>query len=138
VSGLNSIQVLKKHNLRNTPFRLQVADVFVNAEAAITLKEIEKKLKDFDRITLYRTLKSFEQQGVIHKIASTGEPKYALCQDKCEEDHHHHDHIHFHCDSCAKTFCVDVDSLPGIKLPENYSMKELEIIVKGTCSKCNN
>lgn len=132
-----AIHVLKNHGLRKTPFRIQVIELFLSSHAAITLKEIEHVLGEFDRITLYRTLKSFEQQGIIHKIASTGDTKYALCQDKCEEDHHHHEHVHFHCDLCEKTYCVDVAELPSISLPKLYKVKELEVIIKGTCATCN-
>ena len=43
---------------------------------------LEKAFPRADRITIYRTLKTFEEKGIVHGIEEgTTEVKYALCQE---------------------------------------------------------
>lgn len=130
-------KILKKHKLRITPIRLDVINSFSQAGRALSSNDIEQSIVDVDRITLYRTLKSFEDKGVIHKaLDGTSIQKYALCESNCTEDHHHDEHVHFHCLVCEDTVCLDHITLPNLTLPSGYSVKETNIIVNGTCQKC--
>ena len=62
----------------------------------------------FDRVTLYRTIKQFEEKGLIHEVIDTkGQAKYALCVTECTTHEHHDDHLHFHCSQCDRTIGVD-------------------------------
>ena len=128
---------LQNKGLRATSFRLAVYEIFIQNDSAISLNYIESKLKNFDRITLYRTLKLFKEKGLIHEITfSNKEKKFALCQEKCTEaNDHSHDHIHFHCDQCKEIFCVDAPEFPKINL-EGYSINKIEIQAIGTCQNC--
>ncbi|MBT8191615.1 MAG: transcriptional repressor [Saprospiraceae bacterium] len=130
--------ILSQHKLRKTPFRIQVLDVFLkNGEQALSNARLESKLDDFDRITLYRTLKTFEKSGIIHQaIDGSNENKYALCHANCTEHNHHDNHAHFLCDQCGETYCIENVISPGFKLPLNYSLKTVHIALGGTCSRC--
>ncbi|MBK9150390.1 MAG: transcriptional repressor [Saprospiraceae bacterium] len=129
--------ILKKHGMRITQFRLDVLNIISTAGSALSNQDIENKLHDPDRITLYRTLKSFEDKGIIHRaLDSTQTAKYALCAGECTEHKHHHHHVHFHCIACENTFCVDNVAVPSIELPSGYHVLDINIIVDGTCEKC--
>lgn len=129
---------LKEKNIRSTPFREVVLNIFDDANYALSLQNIEDKLGEHDRITLYRTLKTFKEKGVIHEIALPDEPiKYALCEHSCNDEHHEHNHIHFKCNDCGEVFCKDIKELPQIKIP-NFKITELEISAKGICENCKN
>lgn len=130
--------LLRSKNLRVTPFRLAVLSVFSKHKNAIDLARIEKSLKEFDRITLYRTIRTFIDHGLIHEIVMPGDiKKLALCNDECSgEDHeHHHQHLHFKCDACDEIYCLELNHFPEIKYPE-FSIKRLEIQGGGICSGC--
>jgi Fur family ferric uptake transcriptional regulator len=102
-------KLLKNRNIRITPFRIEVLEVFNSFENAIDLSQLEQSLGDFDRITLYRTLKTFQEKGLIHEIVMTGEiKKYALCEESCGDNHHHHqhNHLHFYCKSCEEILLI--------------------------------
>ncbi|MEY3321815.1 MAG: hypothetical protein RLZZ417_1398, partial [Bacteroidota bacterium] len=58
--------LLKKHDLRLTQVRKEVLSVFLIKEQALSQSDIENDLGKTDRITLYRTLRSFEDNGLIH------------------------------------------------------------------------
>lgn len=130
------MSLLKDKNIRNTPFREDVLTIFKNSNFALSLQNIEENLNNHDRITLYRTLKTFKEKGVIHEIALPNEPiKYALCEHNCSDEHHQHNHIHFKCINCEEVFCKDVKELPQINIP-NFSITEIEISAKGICENC--
>ena len=130
--------LLKDKKISDTPFRKAVLSIFGKYNYAIPLSLIEKELKEFNRITLYRTIKVFLEKGIIHKITlSDNKSNYALCQEACSTVAHHHQHIHFKCSICNKVFCVEIDEFPTIKLSQ-YKIEQLEIQATGLCKNCNN
>lgn len=131
------MHLLQKKKIRTTPFRLKVLEAFTSHENALTLGQIEQYIGDHDRITLYRTLKTFEEKGLIHEIVIGGEmKKMALCSDGCgDQDHdHNHQHIHFLCTNCKEVFCIDYH-LPEIKIP-GFTVENIEVQGQGLCANC--
>jgi Fur family ferric uptake transcriptional regulator len=71
---------LIKRDIKPTAMRELVLKVLTNQNSAISLSELEHKFEKADRITLYRTLKTFEVNKLMHSIEDgTGSSKYALC-----------------------------------------------------------
>ncbi len=134
---MSTDNILKKHNLRVTPFRTLVLSLFTSAGKALSSHDLETELQDADRITLYRTLKSFEEKGIIHKaIDGTITQKYALCENECSEYHHHDEHVHFHCEKCENTFCLEQVFVPRVRMPDGFSAKQTNMVVSGVCDHC--
>lgn len=131
--------IFKKSKLRVTQSRRDILQIFLDAPHAISNSDIEGKMDEVDRITLYRTLRTFEDKAVIHAVNDgTGQTKYALCDIECTDDnHHHHDHVHFHCTNCASTYCVDEVRVPSVDLPQGYKVQDVELILKGLCNNCS-
>lgn len=130
-------ELLKSKKIRITDFRLTLLTIFNAKNQAITLNHIENELKNFDRITLYRTLKTFKEKGVIHEIAYPNEMKlYALCETNCSASTHSHQHVHFHCKKCESVLCVALDSFPALNL-KGYRTDQIEIQLTGICINCN-
>ncbi len=129
-------QILKKHQLKRTSVRKGLLTIFLNSETALSHAMIEKQV-EYDRVTLYRTLNTFEEKGIVHKIMNfEGVAEYALCASGCAEDHHHDHHIHFYCEKCRKTSCMPEEYTPKIELPTEYQVKEIQFSVKGVCPTC--
>lgn len=129
--------LLKDKKISETPFRKEVLSIFAKYSNAIPLSIIEQDLEQYNRITLYRTIKLFVQKGIIHEITISGEhSNYALCKAECNTISHLHQHIHFKCKKCQIIFCVEIDEFPSIKLPD-YKIEQLEIQATGLCLKCN-
>ena len=100
-------------------------------------REDEKGEEKMDRITLYRTLRTFEEVGIIHQAVDiSGKMKFALCSDDCTTDHHEDSHAHFHCKKCEKTVCLDDIKIPSIQLPANYQLQDKQLVLSGICDEC--
>lgn len=138
MNSVTSDNLLKTYKLRSTPNRKTILHLFLRKECALSHADIEKEIADdLDRVTVYRTLKTFLSKGLIHKVLDDeGTLKYALCNDDCTVVEHHHDHVHFKCLRCGLTNCLDI-IVPEIKLPGNYEIEETNILVQGICEQCS-
>ncbi|HSJ68615.1 MAG TPA: transcriptional repressor [Anditalea sp.] len=137
----NTADILKDHNLRVTSCRRDVLKSFFRRQEALSHSDLEEELKDdFDRVTIYRTLKTFLEYDLIHKVLDdSGATKYALCshEHNGETHHHQHDHVHFKCEKCGKTNCIEEISLPVVSLPSGYVSKDVSLLIQGVCNKCS-
>lgn len=133
-----SIKILKANGLSKTEARIKVLTLFLDSPNAISLQSIETAIDKIDRITLYRTLKTFEAKGIIHKaVDGTTHPKYAMCEATCDEHNHKDNHAHFHCTSCEKTICLEDVPTPNIpSMPVGLTIKETNLILSGLCMDC--
>lgn len=134
----SSESILRAKQLSLTVSRKKILDLFLDSDGALSHGQIEKKLgEEFDRVTIYRTLQTFLDKGIIHDIPTPGNAiHYAVCHDNCTTGHHHDHHIHFICDHCGHTLCLDDVQVPSIKLPKGYTGKRMEMVVNGICKNC--
>lgn len=130
--------ILKRNQLSVTASREKILHLFLEQSGALAHGDIEKRAGEkFDRVTVYRTLQTFVEKGIIHTIPTADNSvRYALCKDNCEAGHHHDQHIHFVCSHCGQTFCLDDVVTPEIKLPPGYSTNHIEVVVNGICREC--
>jgi len=129
--------VLRRKSLSITDSRKKILSLFLTSRDALAHGDIEKKAGEkFDRVTVYRTLQTFVEKGIVHTIPTADNSVlYALCKD-CSEDHHHDDHVHFVCSNCNATICLDDVVSPDIKLPEGYIPRNVQVVINGVCKDC--
>ncbi len=132
-------KLLKAHQLRKTETRLDVLELFLHKKTALAQRDIEEELGEVDRITLYRTLRSFENKGLIHRAIDGSEKlRFALCKHECNPDEGHFDeHAHFHCYECKQTMCLDQIHTPAVKVPTGYKIQSTHLVLKGICENCS-
>ena len=132
------VQLLSQHGLRNTAMRRSVLELLSRAPFALASSEIEQQLgEDVDRITLYRTLKSFEEKGLIHRVPdNTDVAKYAACSIECSQHAHFDNHVHFKCSRCQHTYCLQQVSIPAVALPAQFKAENRDYLLQGVCGKC--
>jgi Fur family ferric uptake transcriptional regulator len=130
--------LLRKHHLSVTEGRVRILDLFLRAGGALSHADVEKAGGPaFDRVTIYRTLQSFVEKGIIHTIPTAeNNVRYALCNDTCTEQHHQDNHVHFVCNTCGKTVCLDHTSIPSVQLPQGFIPRQVQVIVNGICDSC--
>lgn len=132
-------ELLKKNELSVTAGRKQILEFFLQQDGALSHSDIEKKAGGkFDRVTVYRTLQAFLEKGLIHSIPTADNSiRYALCKDDCSGGHHRDDHVHFICNTCGNTMCLEDVTIPPIKLPGGFVTEQVEMLVSGVCKSCN-
>src|SRR6478609_4770693 len=131
-------EILKRNQLSVTESRCKILELFRNNTGALAHADIEKRTGEhFDRVTVYRTLQTFVEKGIVHTIPTADNTVlYALCKD-CTEGHHHDDHVHFVCTNCGTTICLDDVVSPRIDLPEGYIAQSVQVVIHGICKDCN-
>jgi Fur family transcriptional regulator, ferric uptake regulator len=131
-------EILKHNQLSVTGSRKKILELFLSSAGALAHSDIEKKTGEkFDRVTIYRTLNTFLEKGIIHNIPTPDNSVlYALCIDNCSEGHHHDNHVHFVCSSCGNTTCLPEITIPAVQLPRGFLPEEFQMVVTGLCKAC--
>lgn len=128
---------LKNRNIRPTAMRLRVLAFLLKQKASVSLAGLEEFFRRADRTTLYRTLKTFEENGLIHRIMDdTGSSKYALCSSDCQCSYPRDLHPHFFCTNCEDVYCLTGYHLPEVPVPDHFIAKDASYLIKGTCEAC--
>jgi Fur family ferric uptake transcriptional regulator len=130
-------KLLKPYGLKLTLCRFKLFEIFLSKDRAITYTEILQLTEhSIDRVTVYRTLKAFEDLGVIHRVIATdGSSNYALSQ--ADNKTNANQHLHFNCIKCHGVFCLDDQQVPAVSLPAAYEVHALTMTVVGICKKCS-
>ncbi len=130
-------QKLLSKNIKPTPVRKLVLKKLLEEGVALSLVEIERKFEKLDRSSIYRTLRTFEKNYLVHAIPDgNGTVRYAVCDEHCTCEPHHL-HLHFLCLQCNKTYCLSDYPLQIPPLPPAYEVKSADFIIKGLCPSCN-
>ena len=121
---------------RNTASKQVVLDVLTASDVALSQDDIEREVKgSMDRVTVYRVLNRFCEDGYVHKILSDdGKHYFAICLN-CEEKKHHHNHFHFRCVKCQQVECLKEEV--NVKIPSGYRLQNVNCILSGYCQKCS-
>ena len=128
--------LLQQRHIQPTAMRLLVLEYLLHNKQAVSLKQMETDFWHADRSTLFRTLKTFEEKKLVHRIEDgSGHAKYALCAESCEcrlEDVH----LHFFCTTCEKTYCLEDQLIPLFSLPPSFRPEHANLVIKGLCADC--
>lgn len=132
------IDILKHNQLSITDNRLSILELFQKSSKALSHADIERlSEKHFDRVTIYRTLQTFVDKGIIHTIPTADNSIiYALCKETCSEGRHHDDHVHFLCEQCGTTYCLDNITIPQVNVPKGFTVHQTNVLVNGVCRNC--
>lgn len=130
--------LLKNHSLRITDVRKKVLYCFVEKDVAWSHADIEVRLtKEYDRVTIYRTLNSFLEKGLLHKVFDdSGVAKFALCKHNCNEHQHNDNHVHFKCEVCSKVICFHDMEIPHLPVLKGFTIHQVNLLVQGVCPEC--
>lgn len=131
------VHKLKHRGIKPTAGRLLILKEMIRGNEAVSLPDLEHYLPTIDKSTISRTLSLFLLHGLIHTIDDgSGAMKYAVCDDDCEcevED----EHTHFFCTECHRTFCLKQIAAPQVRLPDGFTLNNINYVIKGLCPECN-
>lgn len=130
-------KLLRARDLKATSTRLEALSIIAGYPKAMPYSKLRDELKDFDRVTLYRTIQALTEHGIIHKAMTAGDDTYyALCGRGCSTLEHDHGHIHFKCTSCNQVSCVFPDEPLNLNISQHI-VHNIAIEASGICMSCN-
>ena len=135
VSSLSCIDLLTSHGVRPTSGRILVARALAEADRPLTMSELEDKLVTIDKSGIFRALTVFREHHVVHVIESAEGARYELCFADVrgmDDDRH----VHFHCEHCHRTLCLEQVPVPNVALPDGFVVHGASHVVEGICADC--
>jgi len=130
-------QKLQNRGIQPTAMRLRVLEYLMQHEAAVSLSDLEHYFSRSDRTTLYRTLITFSEKGLVHQIHDeSGSTKYALCSEDCTCSYPDDMHVHFYCSVCENTYCLPHLPIPEFDLPDKFTPDHGNFVITGRCPSC--
>lgn len=130
------VKLLAEHGVKATSNRIVVVRTLATSIRPLTLAELEHLILSIDKSGIFRALSLFRKHHLVHAIEDgSGALRYELC-------HSHSDgedddlHVHFFCEQCQRTFCLDGVPVPRVDVPPGYVATSASHIVKGICPDC--
>jgi Fur family peroxide stress response transcriptional regulator len=125
-----------EEGLKITPQRSLIFDELSKATdhptADAIYKRVRKSLPNISFDTVYRTLLSFTEIGIISLVEGTGEQK--------RFEPNSHQHHHFRCITCYTIYDFENDAYNDIAVPESVQRQGViihkRVVLEGICSKC--
>lgn len=129
-------ELLEKGGVKPTANRLLVMRELLKAERPMSLMEVETALETMERSSVLRVLSLLLEKDVVHAVEDgRGVTKYEICRGESHcsiKDMH----AHFYCENCHQTFCFENISAPLINIPEDFSIRTVNYMLKGLCPRC--
>lgn len=136
------IQLLEAHGIKPTANRIMIARMLHDATSPMSMTEMETALETVDKSVISRTLALFGSAHLLHRFEAGGEGTlYELCRsrhDGRDGDGEEDDdmHVHFFCERCHRTFCIEDTPVPAVALPEGFRPRSANYIASGLCPSC--
>jgi Fur family transcriptional regulator, ferric uptake regulator len=137
------IELLSDKSIEITNARVDILYIlFRSDKKLVSLQEIVKlQSEKFDRTTIYRTLLTLCNFGLVYKIIDTdNKPFYGIVKRLNAYSNqmtiYSKDCYHFKCRSCKSIVCL-VDSSTDFHLPEGFIKTGANLLLTGYCAKCS-
>lgn len=130
-------ELLKRAKIRSNAIRKYVLRGLLEYGRPLSHGEIQEDeiLKDFDRVTVYRTLAKLQEAGLLHVVEGTdGIRRY--CAHDPRQPHCPGNHPHFVCQECGKMFCLTGQAMPHVEVEPGMVVKGKQYLVYGLCKEC--
>ncbi len=125
-----------EHGLKVTPQRVRIYEELTKAidhpSADVLYKRVRKSLPNISFDTVYRTLLSFTEIGIVSLVEGYGEQK--------RFEPNGHQHHHFRCIKCHTIYDFENAAYDNIIIPEVVQKQGVvinkRVVLEGVCSKC--
>ena len=129
-------RLLALHEVKPTANRIVVLRALATSARPLTQAELEERIISIDKSGISRTLTLFRDHHLVHTIEDgSGAMRYELCHSH-SGDEDDDLHVHFFCEQCHRTFCLDGVPVPTVGVPPGYAVTSAAHIVKGICPEC--
>lgn len=129
-------ETCRKGGLKTTHQRMEVFRELARTEnhpdAETIYRHVRRRVPAISRDTVYRTLATLEDQGLVHKAEIvSGRARY-----DANTDHHHH----FICTACGRVHDFYSPALDELPIPRSVSalgrVESAQVQLRGVCTNC--
>lgn len=129
-------KILQNSHLRATPARLAILAALIGSRNPLTESEIRSRVPTMDRVTFYRNIRSLLQADILKGIVAESTTVRYILGKESEIESIKDDCVHFFCTTCHSFY--DLEEKPRqYAVPAGFRKKECDVIIKGTCNRCN-
>jgi Fur family ferric uptake transcriptional regulator len=128
--------MLNSAKMKRTDQRKTILEILLKANSPKSAEDIVSAIGKSgpNRVTVYRTLESMAQAGIVHRAFVDGRSQYYELGDKCTE---HQCHPHFVCTDCGRTRCLHDVSVPmASSAPAGFVIHRQQVRLEGLCPDC--
>lgn len=126
----------RRNNISVTPQRVAIYSILMDAKNHPSAEDVYNQIKitfsDISIDTVYRTLSTFSQMGLVSEVEGYGE---ARRYDPDLKPHHH-----FRCTKCNRIVDFRKESFDKLRLPaeisRKYQVSSVKVVAEGLCDKC--
>lgn len=127
--------LMQEHGIKATANRILILRALLEAGRPLSLTEIETALESVDKSIISRNLAVFREHRLLHTLSDEDSVRYEVCH--CSEEEEDDDrHVHFHCEVCGRTFCLEDLPIPAVRCPDGFSVESVEYMAHGICPDC--
>ena len=129
-------KLLNSAKLKRTGPRRTILEILLAGNRPQTADEIVSAMGNTrpNKVTVYRTLESMVDAGLVHKAFVGERSQHYELADKCTE---HQCHPHFVCTDCGRTSCMHDVSVPmATSAPAGFVIQRQQVKLEGLCPEC--
>ena len=127
--------LLKKSGLSITPLRKEVLAFLLENEVS-SLDDIKKNIKEFDRVTLYRTVKVLIKFKIIKELSFENKKFLSLNRNINKSSDYFEQSVYFYCMYCNNLTFLN-NKIISFDITPDYEVHQSESIISGKCNLCN-
>ena len=127
---------LEAKGIKPTANRILVLKALDEAGRPASLADLEAQIESMDKSSVFRTLTLFLEKDIVHSFEDgRGVINYELCTEEGHCDHSDA-HIHFYCERCHRSYCMEHINLDRVPVPEGFEPHAYSFVIKGSCPHC--
>ena len=127
--------LLKKSGLSITPLRKEVLAFLLENEVS-SLDDIKKNIKEFYRVTLYRTVKVLIKFKIIKELSFENKKFLSLNRNIHKSSDSFEQSVYFYCMYCNNLTFLN-NKIISFDITPDYEVHQSESIISGKCNLCN-
>ncbi|MBH08041.1 MAG: hypothetical protein CMP71_03035 [Flavobacteriales bacterium] len=127
--------LLKKSGLSVTPLRKEVL-VFLLENEVSSLDDLKKNIKEFDRVTFYRTVKVLTKFKIIKELSFENKKFLSLNRNIHKSSDSFEQSVYFYCMYCNNLTFLN-NKIISFDIALDYEVHQSESIISGKCNLCN-
>jgi Fur family transcriptional regulator, ferric uptake regulator len=128
-------EALAQAGFRSGGGRRRVLELLGSEDCALTALEIDRRLPEVGRATVYRALDQLESLGLVQKVDLGA---MAAGYERIDPEGHHHHHIV--CERCGRVVAFEDERLEraivDVTRRQDFKVSSHEVTLRGECSRC--